>query len=489
MKKTTRKRIRSLFVMLLAATLLFTFSAGVAAAEAKTVHEQILDTGAEYGTSEYYAFTKAWSDYFLSLLPTDKEPEALKRLTLLPKYDDEGAWFSWFSGGGGKNHETELFLRNEVFRIAEKLDLTSSALSLSEKASRINKYCDSLEYRGRNIKYGLARGEYTDENGYHFNCDTYAMWLVALHRLAGIPATNNFMELFGINHTECFVYVDNAWRFAKDHSVTFTEYFSSMANRHILGAFSFVHDSYGLEADNSILDVDEEWIGRSAEGFISRLLQKPFVYPEEELTRGMVAKLLCHYLGVVPMRNEFLFSLKDDLSFSDVPASHEYAPYIWAMNKLGIMGGVGGGKFSPNAGLTMQEFAVMGYRVMEYRIERINASSKQQLEDIRSNPEDWPLDSIYTQAVIERLERESDYLSTRFGSSIREPKVFVDNDKIATWAKSAVDKFSSLDILSGDGTGYLKPTETLSKVRFLVFLYKFNDRLGFYDGGLSAPLF
>lgn len=41
---------------------------------------------------EYYAFVESWNDYFLSLFPTSDEPEALKRLTLLPKYDDEDAW-------------------------------------------------------------------------------------------------------------------------------------------------------------------------------------------------------------------------------------------------------------------------------------------------------------------------------------------------------------------------------------------------------------
>jgi hypothetical protein len=163
MLKPIKGRIKSFIAMFLLCTLLLASNAGVAMAASKTVHEQILDTGAEYGTTEYYAFTKAWSDYFLSLLPTDKEPEALKRLTLLPTYDDENAWFSWFSGRSGKNHETELFLRNEAFRIAKKFDLTSSALSLGEKASRINKYCDSLEYRGGNVKYGGAKGEFTDE--------------------------------------------------------------------------------------------------------------------------------------------------------------------------------------------------------------------------------------------------------------------------------------------------------------------------------------
>jgi hypothetical protein len=57
------------------------------------------------------------------------------------------------------------------------------------------------------------------------------------------------------------------------------------------------------------------------------------------------------------------------------------------------------------------------------------------------------------------------------------PKVFADANKIAAWAKPAVDEFSRLGILEGDGKGYLSPAEPLSRLRFLVFLDKFNTRL------------
>ncbi|MDR2357683.1 MAG: hypothetical protein LBD92_06365, partial [Oscillospiraceae bacterium] len=72
----------------------------------------------------------------------------------------------------------------------------------------------------------------------------------------------------------------------------------------------------------------------------------------------------------------------------------------------------------------------------------------------------------------------------------RTPKVFADNGQIATWAKAAVDELSAWGILQGDSSGSnsrLNPTEALSKTRFLVFMYKFENqfRLPGFGGGSS----
>jgi hypothetical protein len=201
--------------------------------------------------------------------------------------------------------------------------------------------------------------------------------------------------------------------------------------------------------------------------FMLRLLRKPYAYPEEKLTRGMVAKLLCNYLGTVPMKN--------DQVFSDVPVSHDYSPYIWAMNRLGIMNGNGDGTFRPDSELSMQEFAVMAERLIQYE--------KAKAVELSKNWRDTnPFMDVYTPEEIadidaEYKKRAEEGFDPPVGSL---PKIFADNNQIASWAKPAVDEFSRWGILEGDSSGsssHLHPTEPLSKTRFLVFLYKFDQKL------------
>jgi hypothetical protein len=190
-----------------------------------------------------------------------------------------------------------------------------------------------------------------------------------------------------------------------------------------------------------------------------------YVHPEKPLTRGEVAKLLCNYLRQKPMRNEQVFS--------DVPTSHKYAPYIWAMHKLGILAGDGNGTFHPDDGLSMQEFAGMAQRMATWGQTHIAA----QLEALR-----YP---SFTEGYRSFYEPLFSVALTRFAPSPdSKPQVFADAGQIASWAKPAVDEFSRLGILSGDGQGYLKPTEPLSRLRFLVFLQKFNTRLIRNDSGV-----
>jgi hypothetical protein len=239
--------------------------------------------------------------------------------------------------------------------------------------------------------------------------------------------------------------------------------------------------AYMLPNDgNAILDVDESWInGSRMEPFMFRLLHKPYARPDKALTRGEVAKLICNYIGVVPMRNERIFS--------DVPPSHEYAPYIWAMNQLGIMTGNGDGTFRPDSELSMQEFAVMAHRVMEWGKQKAEYMAEHWLE---TNP--WA-DQMTPEEIADHNKERRDVVINTYTPTYSEPMNFADKDKIASWAKDAVNELSKYGysenrILSGDENGYLKPAEMLSKVRFLVFMYKFNHRFDLYKA-YGEPLF
>lgn len=79
---------------------------------------------------------------------------------------------------------------------------------------------------------------------------------------------------------------------------------------------------------------------------------------------------------------------------------------------LGIVMGVGEGKFDPESAITRQEIATMLLRAVKV------------------------------------IAPEADY-------SVAQPKTFGDSDKVDEWAKEGVDYFASKDIIKGDGTNFL----------------------------------
>jgi hypothetical protein len=416
--------------------------------------EQQATQYAEPGSPEWEAFRKAWSDYFLDLMPTENEPELLELLKTVPAENDAAGWHEFFQYG-----DLDVMYQ-ELKRVSEKLDLRNPNLSVQEKNERLQEwYHDDFVYG----PFGWGGGGRT-ENGYEYDCKTVALGWVALYRVAGIPATNIAMATSDVlGHTEAFYYMDGEWRRVKG-STSWTESFgldyllieTPVEIYNLFNANSVYIGKEAIEVGwpRSINDINEPWIDIIAETVMGQLLQQPMAYPERTLTRGEVAKLVCNYFGIVPMRSE--------APFSDVPSSHKYARYIWAMSETGIMVGYGSGVFHPDDTLSMQEFAVIASRMVKFGKEE-------------------------RQGNLTKLEQNT-------GGA---PKVFADADKIAAWAKPAVDEFSQFGVLQGDDRGRLSPTSVLDKTRFLVFMAKFEDRIGFFaygDGGLSIhpdlyPLF
>jgi hypothetical protein len=309
-------------------------------------------------------------------------------------------------------------------------------------------------------------------------------------------------------HIEAYCYLNNEWHVAAEWSSsdldgngltrTLIAYNKDLSKKSMINGALAAHTWAGtsyfapdiieddplsiaiepMQAVITILDIDVAW-AYTAEHFMFELLQQPYAYPDRKLTRGEVAKLICNYLGTVPMRNE--------KNFLDVELFHPYSRYIWAMNKLGIMTGDGAGHFNPDSELSMQEFAVMAMRMLEYGGEKIAENELEQIQIIENDPENWPPDSSYTQQVLARSREEMDWRARLARGSYQNPIVFADNDKIASWAKASIDEFSKLKILQGDSSGAdsrLNPTEPLSKTRFLVFLYKIDQKLPLTVGGL-----
>lgn len=80
-------------------------------------------------------------------------------------------------------------------------------------------------------------------------------------------------------------------------------------------------------------------------------------YPENEMKRSEVCIMLGKALGLSGSRLQY---------FSDVDPESEAAPYINAMAELGLVNGVGNGKFAPDATLSQQEYFTILGRAARY---------------------------------------------------------------------------------------------------------------------------
>ncbi|MDR1160234.1 MAG: S-layer homology domain-containing protein [Syntrophomonadaceae bacterium] len=219
-----------------------------------------------------------------------------------------------------------------------------------------------------------------------------------------------------------------------------------------------------------IIDLDEPWVRPNVEeDFMNHnLFYSQFIHNGVPLTRGEVARLLCNYLNIAPMRNEQIFL--------DVKSDDTNSHYIWAVNRMGIMTGDDNNQFHPDSELTMQEFAAIAARIVDWGEQRLS-----DLIIVADNGSTVGAAHIMTTPE-QRLEK------LKAAKTSGKPKTFADANKIASWAKPAVDKLSSLGILSGDDNGYLKPTDTLDRLRFAILLYKLDVNFGNHGEGLITGL-
>ena len=79
--------------------------------------------------------------------------------------------------------------------------------------------------------------------------------------------------------------------------------------------------------------------------------------PEDTMTRAEVCALLAQALDVYARGEGY---------FTDVPKDSWYAPSVNAMASLGLISGVGGGRFAPNATITQEEFITVLGRLVEF---------------------------------------------------------------------------------------------------------------------------
>jgi hypothetical protein len=475
---------------------------------AKSPQEQMVYIAGGKNTPEYRQFITMYVDEFIRSLPPDYETS----LTYLPAQGDEWSWRMFFSGKPDYQ-----VTRDEAYRIAKELDLNNPNLSLREKAARIDGWASSEKGKkgellntngeipagdpwiiteGSNVYHAgpLINKERTI-NGASYDCDERTMGLIILYRIAGIPschiASGPIHDKTSGSHVEAGYCMDGTWwvnagrnysngqpTTLVDYAINPTvaegvEYYTVMilpdAGLYRISAKVIKPDPSGQKEIlyDSILDLNLSWVRPNIEeDFMNyNLFHSQFIHNEIPLTRGDVAKLLCTYLSVAPMRSEQVFS--------DVPPSDPNSRYIWAVNRMGLMTGDGDGRFRPNSELTMQEFAAVACRVVDW--------GKQYLSDVIASGNTRRVHHSMTTPE-QRLEQ------AKAAETLGKPKTFADSAKIAPYAKTSVDRLSSLGVLSGDGNGYLKPTDKLDRLRFAIMLYKLDLIAGKHGEGLITGL-
>ena len=146
--------------------------------------------------------------------------------------------------------------------------------------------------------------------------------------------------------------------------------------------------------------------------------------PDQQMTRAMFVTVLGNLAGV-----KNTDSGKTD--FTDVPENAWYAPYVaWAVEN-GITGGVGGGKFAPDATITRQEMAVFMVSYCKY--------AGIELEQVKT------------------VE-------------------FKDEAAIDGWAKAAVKAVTEAGLLGDTGAGNFSPKASATRAQAATLLVNFVEK-------------
>ncbi|HEU4965238.1 MAG TPA: phosphodiester glycosidase family protein [Bacilli bacterium] len=146
--------------------------------------------------------------------------------------------------------------------------------------------------------------------------------------------------------------------------------------------------------------------------------------PDRGLTRAEAVAMLVRALDLKPTRTD---------AFRDVADTAWYAEEVGAAYQAGLVQGVGGGLFRPDAPVDRNQIAVMIYNVLKGKGVAPAATA---------------------------------------------PILFHDDERIAPWAKAQVDALSSEQMLIGNGEGYLFPDRVTTRAEATKLIYTMMDVVG-----------
>ncbi|ERT63432.1 S-layer homology domain-containing protein [Peptoniphilus sp. BV3AC2] len=145
--------------------------------------------------------------------------------------------------------------------------------------------------------------------------------------------------------------------------------------------------------------------------------------PNKPITRGQFVTVLGRMLNV----NTSIYSAQN---FNDVKSSMYYSSYIAWANKMGIVSGVGQGRFAPDKELTREEMAVIMSKFLKVSNKSLNAKGN-------SNG-------------------------------------FKDDGKIESWAKEAVKEMAKLGVVNGMSDGKFAPKSPFTRAQVAQVLFNID---------------
>lgn len=180
-------------------------------------------------------------------------------------------------------------------------------------------------------------------------------------------------------------------------------------------------------SSNSFTDINGHWAKQAIDyvvgkGYFFGLSNAEFG-PNKSITRGQFVTVLGRMLNV----NTSIYSAQN---FNDVKSSMYYSSYIAWANKMGIVSGVGQGRFAPDKELTREEMAVIMSKFLKVSNKSLNAKGN-------SNG-------------------------------------FMDDGKIESWAKEAVKEMAKLGVVNGMGDGKFAPKSPFTRAQVAQVLFNID---------------
>ncbi|MCG8501944.1 MAG: S-layer homology domain-containing protein [Firmicutes bacterium] len=179
-----------------------------------------------------------------------------------------------------------------------------------------------------------------------------------------------------------------------------------------------------MENNKTFADIRNHWARENielmaAKHVVNGMNEDTFA-PEEKVTRAQFATMLVNALGIT--------NREAGTSFSDVKAGGWYYESVMAAAEAGLVTGVGGGRFAPDANITREQMAVMIMRAYGY-----------------STGEDY------------------EEISDPAGG-------FKDRDEISGWAEQAVNAANHLGIVTGVTADRFAPADEATRAQAAVMI-------------------
>lgn len=190
-------------------------------------------------------------------------------------------------------------------------------------------------------------------------------------------------------------------------------------------------------ADAAEVDAPSSWAAADIEKAIAANI------PPEKILRDYGSNITREEFSEVAVNLYEAMSGKEGVLQGENPFTDTWNTKVRIANSLGIVYGVGDGKFAPDDAITRQEISVMLYRTLKAAKPGYNYS------DINEH-------------------------------------IFVDYDKISSWAREAVGYLYGIEVVNGVGDNQFDPKGNTSREQAIVLANRMNEKVKAAQNNLIA---